>query len=270
MATKKFIGYTTTAKTVYGIIERQADSYRMNDADGTFAAAPADPYVSFTEHSVIKGEYVLSESRTVWNDGMYKCTVYEQAGGSPAPASDLVVAYQYMYIVSDTEIVNEPKVDAILTDTADMQPKLGTPAGASISADILVIDNFVDELESRCTEARLAELDAANLITDVANIKTDTAAILLDTGTDGVVVAAASKTGYALSTAGVDAILDDVIEGTLTMRQALRLFLSALAGKSSGGGTVTLTFRDNADSKARITATVNASGDRTAMTLDGT
>lgn len=27
-------------------------------------------------------------------------------------------------------------VDAILTDTADMQPKLGTPAGASISADI--------------------------------------------------------------------------------------------------------------------------------------
>ena len=39
-------------------------------------------------------------------------------------------------------------VDAILTDTADMQPKLGTPAGASISADILVIDNFVDGLES--------------------------------------------------------------------------------------------------------------------------
>ena len=39
-------------------------------------------------------------------------------------------------------------VDAILTDTADMQPKLGTPAGASISADILVIDNFVDGLET--------------------------------------------------------------------------------------------------------------------------
>lgn len=39
-------------------------------------------------------------------------------------------------------------VDAILTDTADMQPKLGTPAGASISADILAIDNFVDGLES--------------------------------------------------------------------------------------------------------------------------
>lgn len=39
-------------------------------------------------------------------------------------------------------------VDAILTDTADMQPKLGTPAGASISADLMAIDNFVDGLES--------------------------------------------------------------------------------------------------------------------------
>ena len=206
MATKKFIGYTTTAKTVYGIIERQADSYRLNDADGAFAAAPTDPYVSFTEHSVIKGEYVLSESRTVWNDGMYKCTVYEQSGGSPVPASDLVVAYQYMYVVSDAEVVSESSVTSILADT----------------------------------------------------------------GTDGVVVATASKTGYALSTAGVDAILDDPIEGALTFRQALRLFLSALAGKSSGGGTATLIFQDYADAKARITATVDSNGNRTALTLDGT
>lgn len=54
------------------------------------------------------------------------------------------------------------------TDTADIQSKIGTPAGASVSAD-------------------------------VAAVKSDTAAILLDTGTDGVVVAAGSKTGYSLS-----------------------------------------------------------------------
>lgn len=78
------------------------------------------------------------------------------------------------------------------------------------------------------------------------------------------------KTGFSLSAAGIDDIIDDVIEGTLTLRQATRLFLSALAGKSTGGGTTTLTFRDNADSKARITATVDADGNRTAITLDGT
>ena len=47
-------------------------------------------------------------------------------------------------------------------------------------------------LATVCTEGRLAELDAANLPTDVD-------AILADTGTDGVVVAAASKAGYGLA-----------------------------------------------------------------------
>lgn len=78
------------------------------------------------------------------------------------------------------------------------------------------------------------------------------------------------KAGFSLSAAGIDAIIDDVIEGSLTLRQAIRIYLAALAGKSTGGGTSTLTFRDNADSKARITATVDADGNRTAITLDGT
>lgn len=37
-------------------------------------------------------------------------------------------------------------VDAIITDTADMQPKLGTPAGASISADIAAIEAQTDDI----------------------------------------------------------------------------------------------------------------------------
>lgn len=78
------------------------------------------------------------------------------------------------------------------------------------------------------------------------------------------------KTGFSLSASGIDAIIDEVVEGTLTLRQAVRIYLAALGGKSSGGGTNTLTFRDNADSKARITATVDSDGNRTAVTLDGT
>ena len=41
------------------------------------------------------------------------------------------------------------------------------------------------------------------------------------------------------------------------------------AGKASGGGTTSISFRDNADSKNRIVATVDSSGNRTAVTLDG-
>lgn len=141
---KKFIGYDTTAETVYGIIERQIDSYRLNDVDGTFTAAPADPYASFTEHTIIKGEYNLSENRTVWDDGLYKCTMYEQAGGSPVPASDMVIAYQYMYIKDDAEVVNEAVINnlalesggnlaTVLADTNEIQ---GLIASSKIAAQV--------------------------------------------------------------------------------------------------------------------------------------
>jgi len=76
--------------------------------------------------------------------------------------------------------------------------------------------------------------------------------------------------GVSLTAAAVDAILDEVVEGTTTLRQALRLGLSVLTGKSSGGGTATLVFRDIGDTKDRISVTVDANGNRTAVgTRDG-
>jgi len=115
-------------------------------------------------------------------------------------------------------------------------------------------------LASVCTEARLAELDAANLPTDVANVKTDTAAILVDTGTtlDGRIPAAlvggrmdsdiGAKTGNVALSAQekadvnaevVDAVNVDTIAelaqgiptATPTMRQALMLQYMALRDK---------------------------------------
>ena len=52
--------------------------------------------------------------------------------------------------------------------------------------------------------------------------------------------------------------------------QALRLIAAALAGELSGAATTTITIRDITDTKARITATVDADGNRTAITLDAT
>lgn len=57
-----------------------------------------------------------------------------------------------------------------------------------------------------------------------------------------------------------------------TDEQALKLMLSVLAGKSAGwqgaGAATDATFRDAADTKDRITATTDANGNRTAVTLD--
>lgn len=66
----------------------------------------------------------------------------------------------------------------------------------------------------------------------------------------------------------VAGILDEVVDGSTTMRQLLRGFASTLLGKASGLGTTTAIYRDLADTKARITATVDADGNRTAVTRD--
>ena len=78
------------------------------------------------------------------------------------------------------------------------------------------------------------------------------------------------KTGYALSAAGVTAIWAEVMEGATSAVKMMRGFASALLSKVSGmtSGASTPVFRDVGDSKDRITATTDANGNRSAVTLD--
>lgn len=62
----------------------------------------------------------------------------------------------------------------------------------------------------------------------------------------------------------------EVIDSGYTAAEVMRLIASALAGKVSGGGGSTITFRDLADGKDRITATVDTFGNRTAVVTDVT
>ena len=59
-----------------------------------------------------------------------------------------------------------------------------------------------------------------------------------------------------------------IVDGTLTTDQVLQVILSAVAGKAAGAATTTMTFRDIADTKDRITATVDEFGNRSSVTLD--
>ncbi len=124
--------------------------------------------------------------------------------------------------------------------------------------------------------------------TTFGDLATDLDAVLADTGTDGVVVAAGSKTGYSIGTGGitaasfaagavdaaalaadaVDEILDEQIgDSTVTFRQALKLMVSTLGGKLSGAATTTVAIRNVADDTDVVTATVDADGNRSAVTL---
>lgn len=61
----------------------------------------------------------------------------------------------------------------------------------------------------------------------------------------------------------------ELVETGMTVRQTLRLLAASMGGKVSGAGTGTITFRNAvADDADRIIATVDGSGNRTAVTAD--
>jgi len=62
--------------------------------------------------------------------------------------------------------------------------------------------------------------------------------------------------------------LDTDIESGIGIKELLRLFTAVLTNRSSGGGTDTITFRDYANSKDRIVATVDENGNRLNVILD--
>jgi len=103
--------------------------------------------------------------------------------------------------------------------------------------------------------------NALNTLTVVNDLHAD----VVDLHTDLVTAAAYIDTEVATIVTATGAV-----EGTITLKQALSIILAACAGKSNGGGTTTIHFRNQADDKNRITATVDGDGNRSAITLDVT
>lgn len=217
---------------------------------------------------------------------------------------------------------------------------LGTPAGASLAADVAAVQADTNDLQTRVPAALVSgRMDAsvgamaANVMTaaaaaadlttelqaglatgsDLATVAgyldTEIAAILatttkldslLENSSDGWIYtvaalqqapaggsgldAAGVRAAIGLASANLDAQLDalptaaenatavmgSTVEGTFDLTESARLWNAALAGKASGLATATATFRDLADGKDRIVATVDADGNRTAVTRDVT
>ena len=72
------------------------------------------------------------------------------------------------------------------------------------------------------------------------------------------------KTGYALASNGLDAVL---IEGNLNARQAMSLVLAASAGVISGSGTGVITIKGANTTATRIVAATDNAGNRSSIQL---
>jgi hypothetical protein len=236
--------------------------------------------------------YVIDQGTKAWLDKVLIVETYGHASAMhPFDLSSATVALSS---------ASETQIDAIETDTNEIQGKLPTnkimgssvvtdkddeidaikaktdliPADPATETNVNANETKIDAVQTDVTAIKgYVDTEVVSILsavdTEVGAIKTQTDKLTFD-GSNNISAIVVDKTGFSLSTAGIDAIIDEVIEGTLTLRQAVRIFTSALAGKSAGGGTATLTFQDVADTKPRITATVDANGNRTAMTVDGT
>lgn len=172
-----------------------------------------------------------------------------------------------------TDLLGDPaSVWAILEST---QTTVGT-MGYEISTDLATLRSDVDDLQTRVP----ATLDGGNMRSSVKAMDNDiiTAAALAASAITEIQTGLAVPGSAMTLTAGErDAIaaafldLADAIETGLTPRQAMRLFASALAGVLSGAATNTVTIRNAvANSKVRITATVDSDGNRTVVNTDTT
>ncbi len=213
------------------------------------------------------------------------------ASGYTAPANSDVAAIKAKTDSLPTDPADESALEAILSSLAtasalsDLHGDLGTvnsnvlsrlAAAGYTAPDNTSIGSILSGLAALATASALATVDG---IVDAIKLKTDLipaspaavgSAMTLEASYDAAKAAAPAGASMALTSAAVDAVLDEVVEGSTTFRQALRLLLSALVGKVSGAPAGPIAFRDLADTKDRITATVDEDGNCTAITRDAT
>lgn len=169
-------------------------------------------------------------------DGIVDSILVDTGTDMPATLATLATAANLAAVAGylDTEIA------AILQDTGAEIPALIAALPSAAGNATAVRAELATEL-ARVDAAISTRLATAGYTApDNASI----AAILADTGTDGVVVA--DKTGFRLSSAGVDDILRTALtegyaaEGeTVTLEQALYMLLSVVFNRSVAGTTLT-------------------------------
>lgn len=203
-------------------------------------------------------------------------------------------------IAADAIGASELATDAVTEIAAGVWDRLTNALTTVGSAGKLLVDNLNATVSSRASQTSLDTVDdfldtevaaikakTDNLPSDPAdasdiasafttvNGKLDTIDDFLDTEvsaikakTDLIPAAPAAVGDIPTAAAIADAVHDEVVEGTTTLRQSIRLANAALGGKASGLDTTTVAYRDLADSKDRFTATVDANGNRSAVTRD--
>jgi len=200
-------------------------------------------------------------------------------GASDAATVTITGSNPYKFAVTLPSLTAGQRVDMYIAATIDTIATAGIVASAQ--ADTVLLSDGVTLADDAITASKFDESTAfplksadtgstqvarvgadgdtlETLSDEIAAVKAETAAILDDTGTTGVL----------LSTSALGSIFDDeVIVGTYTFSDLLKIMAAALAGKLSGGGSTTLKFEGVDGASDVIVTTVDANKNRTNVVI---
>jgi hypothetical protein len=147
----------------------------------------------------------------------------------------------------------------------DIDNEPGGPVYGQVNQATSVGENTLDSAAGQYNTGSTKDVDGYD--TDIATAANQTTMDgKLDT-IDGIVDDILVDTGTTLpasiSAIDTDSVMDVAVDGTYTFKEVVQIMAAALAGKLSGGGTTTLTFRDLSDTLNRIVATVDSNKNRT-------
>lgn len=291
-ANKNSGGATHRANGIYGITLDATDTAAVGELQLSVVVAGALPvFHTFTvvEPAVYDRDYADAAVGYVATQVVGSVTALADGSVTAATlAADAVAEIQSGLATAaalatvddfiDTEVAAiKAKTDLIPADPAT-ETTLATLATA---AALATVDDFLDtevaaikaktdlipaDPATETTLATLATQASVNTIDDFL----DTEIAAIKAKTDNLPASPAATGDIPSANAVADALLDrtDAVESSLTVRQALRLIAAASAGKLSGAGTTTITIRNIGDSADRITATVDADGNRSAVTVN--
>lgn len=209
----------------------QPGLYRVDWPDAAFAAGVKSVVLTvkcatcFTEHKEVFIDSPVSV--TSMSAGVITATVIaDNAIDAGAIASDAITA---------AKIANGA-IDAA-TFAADVDAEILS----YIVDDATRIDASALNTASVTTIPAILVDTGTTLDGKIDTISTNVDSILADTGTDGVVVAAASKTGYTLSATGSAALTEGYAAdgAAFTLNQGLYMIWSLLAERAISGTTLT-------------------------------
>lgn len=241
-----------------------------------------------TEMQAAKIDVVVSDAATkAVEDQMLLIATYGNASAEHAADLDdatslglsrLDAAISSRLATAGYTVPDNASIAAILADTGtDLPATLATIAGyidTEIAAILAAIGTPSVDLAADIA-AVLAK--ATDTETDTQDIQARLPASLVGgridayLGASGTDVLDAASFDATVGQEFADALLDraNAIETGWTARMVLRILAAAVAGKLSGAATATNVIRSIIDAKDRITATVDADGNRSNVTLDG-